>query len=44
LLDFLANTKNETIRWSVSTDTNASALLTIPENDNFQYVVMPMRI
>lgn len=44
LLDFLANTKIETIRWSVSTDTNASALLTIPENDNFQYVVMPMRI
>jgi DNA polymerase-3 subunit beta len=44
LLDFLANTKNETVRWSVSADTNASALLTIPENDNFQYVVMPMRI
>jgi DNA polymerase-3 subunit beta len=44
LLDFLANTKIETIRWSVSADTNASALLTIPENDNFQYVVMPMRI
>jgi DNA polymerase-3 subunit beta len=44
LLDFLANSKIETIRWSVSADTNASALLTIPENDNFQYVVMPMRI
>ena len=25
-------------------DSNSSALLTIPENATFQYVVMPMRI
>lgn len=44
LLDFLSNIKTETIRWSVSSDTNASALLTLPDHDKFQYVVMPMRI
>lgn len=44
LLDFLSNNKTDTIRWSVSRDANASALLTLPDNDNFQYVVMPMRI
>jgi DNA polymerase-3 subunit beta len=25
-------------------DANSSALITIPENDQFKYVVMPMRI
>jgi DNA polymerase-3 subunit beta len=25
-------------------DSNSSALVTIPENDSFKYVVMPMRI
>jgi DNA polymerase-3 subunit beta len=44
LLDFLSNIKDETVRWSVMPDANASALLTLPEDDSFQYVVMPMRI
>lgn len=44
LLDFLSGIKNETVRWSVMPDANASALLTLPEDDSFQYVVMPMRI
>jgi DNA polymerase III subunit beta len=44
LLDFLAGIKEDTVRWSVMPDANASALLTLPDNDSFQYVVMPMRI
>ena len=44
LLDFLSSIKNDTIRWSVMPDANASALLTLPEDDSFQYVVMPMWI
>jgi DNA polymerase-3 subunit beta len=44
LLDFLSNIKQETVRWSVMPDANASALLTLPDDDSFQYVVMPMRI
>lgn len=44
LLDFLSSIKNDTVRWSVMPDTNASALLTLPNDDSFQYVVMPMRI
>ena len=44
LLDFLSNIKDETVRWSVMPDANASALLSLPDDDSFQYVVMPMRI
>jgi DNA polymerase-3 subunit beta len=44
LLDFLANVKAETIRWSIMPDANASALITLPDDDAFKYVVMPMRI
>jgi DNA polymerase-3 subunit beta len=44
LLDFLAGIQEDTVRWSVMPDANASALLTLPDNDSFQYVVMPMRI
>lgn len=44
LLDVLTNVKSETIRWSVQPDVNASALLTSPDDDQFKYVVMPMRI
>ncbi|MBB5216618.1 DNA polymerase III subunit beta [Parapusillimonas granuli] len=44
LLDVLANVKTETIRWSVQPDVNASALITSPDDDQFKYVVMPMRI
>src|SRR5690606_36375015 len=44
LLDLLANLKCESVRWSVMPDTNASALITIPDDEQFKYVVMPMRI
>ena len=43
LLDVLTNVKNSEIKISIG-DSNSSALITIPENDNFKYVVMPMRI
>jgi len=43
LLDVLNNTSDETIEWGFN-DANTSALLTIPGNDRFKYVVMPMRI
>ena len=44
LLDVLANIKTESLRWSVQPDVNASALITTPDDDDFKYVVMPMRI
>jgi len=44
LLDVLANVKVDNIQWSVMPDANASALITLPEVDQFKYVVMPMRI
>lgn len=44
LLDVLANVKTETIQWSVQPDVNASALITSPDDEQFKYVVMPMRI
>ena len=44
LLDFLSNIKTETVRWSIQPDANASALLTLPDDESFRYVVMPMRI
>ena len=44
LLDVLSNVKTETIQWSVQPDVNASALITSPDDDQFKYVVMPMRI
>lgn len=43
LLDVLNNLTSETIQCSFG-DSNSSALITIPGNDNFKYVVMPMRI
>lgn len=43
LLDVLNNTTCETIEWGFN-DANSSALLSIPGNDRFKYVVMPMRI
>ncbi len=43
LLDVLSNLKNKTIQISLQ-DPNASALLTTPEDPEFKYVVMPMRI
>ncbi|MGB6242192.1 MAG: DNA polymerase III subunit beta [Castellaniella sp.] len=44
LLDVLANIKTEQVCWSVQPDVNASVLITVPEDDEFKYVVMPMRI
>lgn len=44
LLDVLSSIKTQDVRWSVQPDSNASVLITLPEEDAFKYVVMPMRI
>ena len=43
LLDVLNNLTSETVLCSFG-DANSSALITVPNNDYFKYVVMPMRI
>ena len=43
LIDALANMEQDMIKIELS-DSNSSALLTIPDNAAFKYVVMPMRI
>jgi DNA polymerase-3 subunit beta len=43
LLDVLNNVSNETVEWRFN-DGNSSALVTLPGNERFKYVVMPMRI
>ena len=43
LIDVLTNMEQEMVKLDLA-DANSSALITIPENDNFKYVVMPMRI
>ncbi len=43
LLDVLGNLKNKTIQIALQ-DPNASALITAAEDNEFKYVVMPMRI
>ena len=43
LLDVLNNISTETIECRLA-DASSSALFTLPENDSFKYVVMPMRI
>ena len=43
LLDVLNNVQAEEIQWSFN-DANSSALITLPGNERFKYVVMPMRI
>lgn len=43
LLDVLNNVQSEEIQWSFN-DANSSALVTVPGNERFKYVVMPMRI
>jgi DNA polymerase-3 subunit beta len=43
LLDVLNNVQGEEIQWSFN-DASSSALVTLPGNDRFKYVVMPMRI
>jgi DNA polymerase-3 subunit beta len=43
IIDVLTNMGQDMVRIDLA-DANSSALITIPENDNFKYVVMPMRI
>lgn len=43
LLDVLSNLKNATVQFALQ-DPNASALITTPDDPEFKYVVMPMRI
>ena len=43
LIDVLVNMDQEMVRMDLA-DSNSSVLVTIPENDFFKYVVMPMRI
>ena len=43
LLDVLNNVSSETVDFAFG-DANSSALVTLPGNDRFKYVVMPMRI
>lgn len=43
ILDVLHNVQNEKVVCSFG-DANSSMLVTLPGNDNFRYVVMPMRI
>jgi len=43
LIDVLTNMEQDMVRVELA-DSNSSALITIPDNANFKYVVMPMRI
>ena len=43
LLDVLGNLKNEQVSVELG-DANSSALVSVPDNSDFKYVVMPMRI
>lgn len=43
LMDVLGNMDQEMVRIDLA-DSNSSALVTIPDNEQFKYVVMPMRI
>ena len=43
LIDVLTNMSQDMVQVDLA-DSNSSALITIPENTNFKYVVMPMRI
>jgi DNA polymerase-3 subunit beta len=43
LLDVLNNLKGDNVNVALG-DANSSALITVPENQDFKYVVMPMRI
>jgi len=44
LLDMLGTLKAEQLHCAVQGDVNGSMLVTIPEDEHFKYVVMPMRI
>ncbi len=43
LLDVLNNVQTDDIQWNFN-DANSSSLITVPGDDRFKYVVMPMRI
>jgi len=43
LIDALTNMDQDMVQVDLA-DSNSSALITIPENTSFKYVVMPMRI
>ena len=43
LIDVLTNMEQDMVKIDLA-DSNSSALITIPENTSFKYVVMPMRI
>ena len=43
IIDVLSNMGQDMVRIDLA-DGNSSALITIPENEDFKYVVMPMRI
>jgi len=43
LLDVLNNLKSDSVTLALG-DANSSALITVPDNPDFKYVVMPMRI
>lgn len=43
LQDVLSNVSADTVQWSFN-DANSSSLISVPGNDRFKYVVMPMRI
>jgi DNA polymerase-3 subunit beta len=43
LIDVLVNMEQDMVRMDLA-DSNSSVLVTIPENEFFKYVVMPMRI
>ena len=43
LLDVLNNLHCDDVQWSFN-DANSSALVSVPGNDRFKYVVMPMRL
>ncbi len=43
LIDALANMGQDMVKLDLA-DSNSSALMTIPDNASFKYVVMPMRI
>lgn len=43
LIDVLNNVNDETIEFSFA-DANSSCLITVPNDENYKYVVMPMRI
>ena len=43
LLDALANLSSDSVRFQFG-DANSSALVTMPDREDYKYVVMPMRI